>query len=435
MRIMRLLFCAVLLLLAAACSHPDQTNSSSEALGPKDSTETWKPGDTTAAASSTEASEASNEPSAEVPETAFSGFTESFALTVPPEAFPQGCFFNNTLETPDGLYHIGFHSVLYFCPRGSSFFVPLCGKPNCMHNTMNCNAYVECSYLGYYNGGIYTISNEGMENGDSIIKRNLDGTDHRIVATVNYDDYGVRGGNLLLDYSFDCGKAYILVQEMGEHLIEVDLEDGSQREIGKSFFREKLIGYNRPVFHNGKLYVVADENKANATQGAKLVELDLETEAWRELAGDVDFYVTDSTLYYLELDKTRWGGNAVANPGFRELDLKTGQVKNFDMPTVGEDITGGFYDASYFYARCIESDMVYILSLENYDLVDQFELPGESTIMASTEDRLYIWAHESDNSITHYLDKTQIGSHQLSLAEVEMMVPDIPDVQTFDVHD
>ena len=68
------------------------------------------------------------------------GSSESATMMEQPFNFFNGCM----AETPEGYYYLR-GTLVYYCPRGESGFVPLCGKPNCEHNDPNCNMVVPLS--------------------------------------------------------------------------------------------------------------------------------------------------------------------------------------------------------------------------------------------------------------------------------------------------
>ncbi len=74
--------------------------------------------------------------------------------------FPWSCF----AESDAGYYYWGDVGYLMFCDKTSGVSVPLCNRPDCEHNTSDCNAYFEVDYasdryvvsmLMYYDGAVY----------------------------------------------------------------------------------------------------------------------------------------------------------------------------------------------------------------------------------------------------------------------------------------
>ena len=136
-------------------------------------------------------------------------------------------YFGEFAETPDGYYY-GLGPLLYYCPRGGSRFVPVCGKPNCKHNDRNCNAYLPVRKpVEAYDGAIYTgydalDSNDCTKyfpDGIGFAKRNLDGTEH---APVSFDLTPYVRDGLFPRYSWCCyqGKAYLMLRTSEELPIE-----------------------------------------------------------------------------------------------------------------------------------------------------------------------------------------------------------------------
>ena len=96
---------------------------------------------------------------------------------------------------------------IYFCPRGGDTFQPLCSKPNCQHNDENCNAWCDGLCFGYYNGALYTAGNSrGTRSGEEIIKMNLDGTDHKVVTTL--DDSRLKDRTVMAE--FHHGRLFVM---------------------------------------------------------------------------------------------------------------------------------------------------------------------------------------------------------------------------------
>lgn len=354
--------------------------------------------------------------------------TKTFSLRVPSEDRNQAFGWPSFVETAEGYYYDYFipgSSLIYFCPRGGDTFYPLCSKPNCAHNDENCNAWCNSAF-GYYNGALYLVDVYGISDEIKLIKMNLDGTDHQVVATI--DDSGIEdcGG---ITCTFHHGKLYLqctaefeLPLEMQEdHLVVVDLADYSQTEPAKEF----LCTARLPVinnFYENKLYGrgTADKNLDAKLSDYKLIELDaLSGEARVLVSHYIDSaYVTDSTLYYLEADLSYLSsvlGEEIdpGNPGFRELNLENGEVKYFDLPA--EDIKWAYYDEDYIYAGN-NNGTLYFIS-RDYQLVDQLALPEGEGPTVITSDRLFFIG--SNTPINFYLDKAQIGSGELTLVPIK----------------
>ena len=362
---------------------------------------------------------------------------EPYVLKTAPEDQNQAAPGSTFVETPEGYYYVcgketpnGFEYFINFCPRGGDRFRPLCGKPNCSHNDKNCNAWCghSCLDFGYYNGGLYTVEVSIHIN---VVRMNLDGTDHRVVATL---DESV-AENFGLEFKFHHGKLFIWEtassdlpleeqEEQEEHLVVLDLTDYSQKELASDFLRTaSLPPYYK--FYKDKLYMRGTGEKE--TYGdydpykRKLIEVDAVTgEAGVVLPRSINgLYVTDSTWYFFEPDLTSRGYKAEnVEPGFREYDPESGTIQDKGLPT--EDILNAFYDEDFIYAggfpRNNDRDQTLYFLSRDYKLLDRIEL-SDIFLYAVASDRVYFYGR--DLIISHYIDKSQIGSGELTLVPIK----------------
>lgn len=106
------------------------------------------------------------------------------------------------VESERGTYCL-YENFVYFADRGTLAFVPLCGRPDCMHRDEHCHAYVEGSTIDWHDGFLYywSIAEHTVDVGgqvDRILKQRLyrmreDGTEHEAVRDlVDMRDGGVR---------------------------------------------------------------------------------------------------------------------------------------------------------------------------------------------------------------------------------------------------
>ena len=351
---------------------------------------------------------------------------------------PFNLFCGSMAETPEGYYYLR-DTFVYYCPRGESRFVPLCGKPNCTHNDPNCNAFVSLgSPLELYDGMLY-IDVGPDEDALSFVKMKLDGTEHETVST-DLKAYGLNGS----DYSFSSylphGKAYVTVKEdepllsdqKGDRLIVVDMKDGSSREIAADYFREHRM-YGIEAIHNGSIFGDAstiqdrfDSSKWKTIElesdSGKITELSLSHWGYRDL--------TDSTIYYFDWDSLE--GYKAERPGFKEYDRATGRIQEFGMPVEEKNIGLLFYTADHIYLCALgdgEEDTLYILSRE-YQVLDQISLRKTQQIISVTSDCIYLTDPDARSDVQWgetsilRLDKTQIGSHQMTPVKVEIKIPE-----------
>ena len=89
-------------------------------------------------------------------------------------------------ETPDAYYMFagGANDSLIFYDKASGISGPLCAKPECMHDTPDCNAYIGFPLcMCYYDGRIYWVS-MGDGGDDRLYSCATDGSDRKEIAVV-----------------------------------------------------------------------------------------------------------------------------------------------------------------------------------------------------------------------------------------------------------
>ena len=107
------------------------------------------------------------------------------------ERYGLGLVYNAV--SPEGVYFMqeSFNSKdAYICyvDHGSNTMVKLCGRPDCSHNTSDCNAYVyEGSYLSYYGGYLYAISDSNSQSEEQckLIRMDPDGSNRVTVLDMS----------------------------------------------------------------------------------------------------------------------------------------------------------------------------------------------------------------------------------------------------------
>lgn len=368
--------------------------------------------------------------------------SEHFTLPSPPEDRNPTLSTTNFTETAEGYYCDfgvgntlgGEQRMIFFCPRGGDTFYPLCSKPNCRHNDKNCNAW-DGSFFGYFDGAIYSVQLNASSQLE-VVRRSVDGTDHQAVATVNTSGIPSDSG---FQFKFHHGKLFVIcspslqrpLEEQEYHLIVMDLKDYSQTEPAADYLRT-VSEFDIAYFCKDKIYAYIQPGKKSEIRldQSEMVEIDAVTgEIQTLLPGTVSgLYLTDSTWYYFERDIGKLVnylglGYEVksGNPGFRELDVKSGTVKDCGLPK--EDIDSVRYDEDFIYATTLPRNenrdrMLYILN-RDYELVDQYELKNGQSFLVATSDRVFLSDYGFGADCAYYLDKSQIGSGDLKLIPIE----------------
>lgn len=412
MMIKKVILCLTLVLLLAACAKTPESSN------------------TTAAAAQLSPGSAAN--------------SEAASLGLHPGEWNQSCGVSIPLfcELPEGYFYYGYISQdpvnrgILFCPRGSDTFIPLCAKPNCKHDDENCDAYAGSMLsFGYYDGAFYYMDIHWLDtvepvNNDcyDLVKMNLDGTNHHTVGTVDLTGYPpstirciYHGGKLFLLLQADLD---LPLEEQVDHLLVVDLTDGSVTEPAEDFIQKAGLPHFLSLYRD-KLYGWGNEQKHYylcAPEDLGLLEINTLTGEVRTPLPQRSsrFYVTDATWYYYVAEESE----TEAQPaGFYEYDLKSGTIREYGKPI--EDMSGPRWDEDFIYTyRRFQVDDIgkqaltmYVLS-RDYKLLDQVEIEPGVNYLCAASDRILFCSRAFDR--LYYVDKSEIGSGGLTLKPMKM---------------
>lgn len=116
-----------------------------------------------------------------------------------------------TCATEDTVYYIShFGNFIYYIDKESGISGPLCGKPECEHNSSRCNAYVSfADALSIYDGRLYWVGGSSPSN-TYIYSAALDGTDRQTVRQIEREIIPAGHGNMYI--IFYRGYAYLAAQ-------------------------------------------------------------------------------------------------------------------------------------------------------------------------------------------------------------------------------
>lgn len=327
-----------------------------------------------------------------------------------PEDRAQANTGRSFVQTEDGCYYQS-GEYIYFIPAGVDESFLLCGKPNCAHDDRNCNAYCGWAF-GYYDGALFALSTSEDIESYNLVKMNMDGTEHTVVRKIpraNGAEFAFHHGMLLM---LSNGNEASAVEEMIDALTVIDLSDYSVREPFADFFANG----NRMVMSNfvgEKFYGCAGTYKTDDPHYC-LMEWDIATGKSRKIADGLipGGYATETTFYYVEPDV-----------GFREFDFATGETKDCGAPT--DDMWWALRDEEFIYlmGRPRNGGAAYTLYFLNwdYEVIDQIELTNGTYYGYVASDRIYFVdnADYEFTPITHYIDKADIGSGELTLKTFE----------------
>ena len=310
--------------------------------------------------------------------------------------------------------------VVLFCPTGAREFIPLCGKPDCAHNSGECNAWVGFgSGLGYYKNRLFAVISERNKGSDNLlVSMKLDGTDRREVlelpALIAPD--GSRGGMyyyVLADGRLFCTANYsdeIPYEDRIQHFFVVDLDTLECTEpFAEELARHTEITWDyKPL--SDQLYATCVFTEENGKQESWFSQLDLTDGSVQKLfqneAGGE--YVQDNTIYYFDPEH-----------GFREFDLKTMNINDCASGV------SGMYWAKRWGNMIIggrprnddrENTTIYFFDLD-YQLVDQLVLHDGLWPVYYGEEALFFsnTGTAINAPISAYLERSAVGSGKVEL--------------------
>lgn len=258
-----------------------------------------------------------------------SGFQNNMNVNSPLR-LPTAC------KTEKG-YYVQNEGLLYFFDNALGKMIVVCGKPECPHNDVDCNAWINSKLLSYYNGKLYYAQGDSIHNSYiTLCSMNLDGTDHTDVQVIQMAEPGWRvncaapifvNGVIYFmepDHSIyrvglgqDVKNAVMLISSEQEKMLDTS---------GWKFWAdgENAYAMNRYMDNNGdehdQLYLLGD-NAANTRKiwsSSQIVNSISENTSW---------YIMNGHLYYFALGSELWN-----------IDLSSG---NSQKITLSGNTSGG----------------------------------------------------------------------------------------------
>lgn len=90
-------------------------------------------------------------------------------------------------KTENG-YYLQNEGLVYFMDYATGQMIVACGKPECSHNDVDCNAWVNSSFMSYYNGKLYYCNSDTISDGvETLWSMNLDGTNHTKIQSLQIE--------------------------------------------------------------------------------------------------------------------------------------------------------------------------------------------------------------------------------------------------------
>ena len=317
------------------------------------------------------------------------------------------------LQTPYGFFYKSFNEYLYYSKDGHMKYTKLCGKPDCSHNTKDCNAYIGISPIGYYNHKLYYFVR------NTLFTMNMDGNEHKRVKTL-YEGMDGHFGY------FHNGYYYFVITKGGSigfsgnddnNLYAVKVDDSSKPvilltdDIIKTITMFNLVGDNIYFFNynlgNFELYSYSMITKELMKLGNK--------------------WSTYGSCYFDD----KFGYCYLPNEGFYEYDIYGKDLVNV-KPVKFEDegICSAFYYSDYIYLvhycgekPSHENQILYIYD-RKYNLVDSInfdKVVGKWSMGGFITDvgDYILYASDFNDKPDYYIDKSEIGTGELKFHKIE----------------
>lgn len=227
--------------------------------------------------------------------------------------FQQNMNINSPLRLPTACktekgYYLQNEGLLYFFDNTLGKMIVVCGKPECPHNDVDCNAWINSKLLSYYDGKLYYAQGDVVHNSYiTLCSMNLDGTGHKDIQVIQIAEPGWRIN--CAAPIFVNGVVYFM--EPDHSIYRVRLEQkvenaimliGGEQENTLDTSRwkfwadsENAYAMNRYMDNNGdehdSLYLLGD----NAANTKKVWS---SSQVVNSITADASWYIMNGRLYY-----------------------------------------------------------------------------------------------------------------------------------------
>ena len=178
-----IILCAAVLLLSGCQTQTNQNSGTQEYSSVGNGG--WV--DAIGSSSSGENNSSANQNNSSVPSVDNSGAEKT---ELDQSGFQRNMNVNSPLRLPTACktekgYYLQNEGLLYFFDSELGRMIVVCGKPECPHNDVDCNAWINSKLLSYYNDKLYYVNGDAIHNSyKTLCSMNLDGTDHTDVQVI-----------------------------------------------------------------------------------------------------------------------------------------------------------------------------------------------------------------------------------------------------------
>lgn len=372
-------------------------------------------------------------------------------------------FFQNWNKGEKGYYFLYDHFI-YFLDEETETIVPLCNRPDCLHDKETskdkkeqCNAYADNymeghSGIAYCNGSVYYLANGTLDTNTVLYRLAEDGSEKEQIFQWEEEDKNIMQWIVHRDIFYYVSQRYIT--EDGTIRVEYKMNSlpltGSGTAQSRDFFTadpdiEVLSCGNIRAYGNYLYFTITG------------MWIDEETGE-----GDPDAYYIDTFVYDISNDETRvlraedfpetpsvpgvtfWQDRllfsltgADSSPQYSEpVAWYTAALDGSDLKLFRDDVPYEYNfssDGKYLYMNnsfavdngLSDEEEIYLVYDSNGEQIDSFRLPFDSylAIAPGDPDRYYSVYYTDDSQWgVMYWDKSGIGSYHGN----EFQVTDIP---------
>ena len=330
----------------------------------------------------------------------------------------------NIANGENGVY-IMKNDYVYYLDDGMDILIPLCGRPDCTHQSSDCNAYVrDGGFITFYDGYLYAFSGDFSEDSCKIVRMDPDGSNHVSVIDLLEFAHGL-GGYYIQCWFMTEGYCFFGVVEM----VEIDDGDGSDitqhlqgENIGNFYYKidgsagepkKKTVQKELPrgqIYSCGNTILAFSNVPQNGGEYGSYWEWHPETDTYTYLMDmpPSSGYFDDTAGYY---HKDGAICRYTYSTGKEEIMTQTGLSGKYHLRA--------FPDSIVLFTSSEEDFTLYFYNWE-YELVEAVSVDGygkhmEAILIGETADRFLL----SGKGGYHYITKSELGLGTAKIHPIE----------------